>query len=101
MEVTWGVAIGATQPSMAEDQQRRAAELQLVRAAQGGDLLAFERLYRDNERKVFGLCFRLSSDPALINSAATGDGWLWKMKLANKSQLEGLMDEAGYKAHIG
>ncbi len=65
MEVTWGVAIGATQPSMAEDQQRRAAELQLVRAAQGGDLLAFERLYRDNERKVFGLCFRLSSDPAL------------------------------------
>ena len=43
----------------------------------------------------------LSSDPALINSAATGDGWLWKMKLADKSQLEGLMDEAGYKAHIG
>ncbi|WP_274629518.1 glycine cleavage system protein GcvH [Arvimicrobium flavum] len=43
----------------------------------------------------------LSSDPALINSAATGDGWLWKMKLADKSQLAGLMDEAGYKAHIG
>jgi glycine cleavage system H protein len=43
----------------------------------------------------------LSSDPALVNSAATGDGWLWKMKLADEGQLAGLMDEAGYKKHIG
>ena len=43
----------------------------------------------------------LSSDPALVNSAPTGDGWLWKMKLADESQLSGLMDEAGYTAMIG
>jgi len=43
----------------------------------------------------------LSADPSLVNSAATGDGWLWKMKLADESQLSGLLDEAGYKAHIG
>jgi glycine cleavage system H protein len=43
----------------------------------------------------------LSSDPALVNSAATGDGWLWKMKLSDDSQLNGLMDEAGYKKMIG
>jgi glycine cleavage system H protein len=43
----------------------------------------------------------LSSDPALVNSAAAGDGWLWKMKLADESQLNGLMDEAAYKSHIG
>jgi len=42
----------------------------------------------------------LSADPALVNSAATGDGWLWKMKLADEGQLAGLLDEAGYKAHI-
>lgn len=42
-----------------------------------------------------------ASDPALINSAATGDGWLWKMKLSNTEQLTGLLDEAGYKAIIG
>ncbi len=65
MEGPAGVAIGDARIPMAEDQDRRAAELTLVRAAQGGDLLAFERLYRDNERKVFGLCFRLSGDPAL------------------------------------
>ncbi|TIO63997.1 MAG: glycine cleavage system protein GcvH, partial [Mesorhizobium sp.] len=33
----------------------------------------------------------LSSDPSLVNSAATGDGWLWKMKLSNASQLDSLM----------
>lgn len=43
----------------------------------------------------------LASDPALVNSAATGDGWLWKMKLADEIQLTSLLDEAGYKAHIG
>ncbi|WP_336068474.1 glycine cleavage system protein GcvH [Nitratireductor rhodophyticola] len=42
----------------------------------------------------------LTSEPALINSAPTGDGWLWKMKLTDESQLEGLMDEAAYKASI-
>ncbi|WP_192243729.1 glycine cleavage system protein GcvH [Mesorhizobium silamurunense] len=43
----------------------------------------------------------LSSDPSLVNSAASGDGWLWKMKLSNTGQLDSLMDEAAYKAHIG
>ncbi len=43
----------------------------------------------------------LSSNPALVNSAATGDGWLWKMKLSDDSQLSGLLDEAGYKALVG
>jgi glycine cleavage system H protein len=43
----------------------------------------------------------LSSNPALVNSAPAGEGWLWKMKLSDDSQLSGLMDEAGYKAMIG
>lgn len=43
----------------------------------------------------------LSSDPSLVNSAATSGGWLWKMKLADEGQLAGLLDEAAYKAHIG
>ncbi len=43
----------------------------------------------------------LSADPALVNSSAMGEGWLWKMKLADETQLAGLMDEAAYKAHIG
>jgi glycine cleavage system H protein len=43
----------------------------------------------------------LASEPALINSAAMSDGWLWKMKLADEGQLSDLLDEAGYQALIG
>lgn len=43
----------------------------------------------------------LSDDPSLVNASATGDGWLWKMKLSDVSQLDGLMDEAEYKELIG
>ena len=43
----------------------------------------------------------LSSDPSLVNSAAAGDGWLWKMKLSDPSQLDGLMDAAAYEKHVG
>ena len=42
----------------------------------------------------------LGTDPALVNSSPTGEGWLWKMKLADESQLTGLMDEAAYEATI-
>jgi glycine cleavage system H protein len=43
----------------------------------------------------------LSSDPSLVNSSPSGDGWLWKMKLADQGQLSGLLDEAGYQALVG
>src|SRR5690606_2249494 len=42
----------------------------------------------------------LNSDPALVNTGAMGDGWLFKIKLSDPSQLEGLMDEEAYKASI-
>jgi RNA polymerase sigma-70 factor (ECF subfamily) len=65
MEGFADVALGGTLIHMREDEDRRAVERRLVRDAQQGDLVAFERLYRDNERKVFALCLRLSSDGAL------------------------------------
>jgi len=43
----------------------------------------------------------LSGDPSLVNTAAESDGWLWKMKVGDESQLTKLLDEAGYKALIG
>jgi RNA polymerase sigma-70 factor (ECF subfamily) len=65
MEGLADVLLGGTLIQMSEDQDRRATERRLVRDAQQGDLVAFERLYRENERKVFALCLRLSSDAAL------------------------------------
>ena len=65
MEGLAGAVLGETLTHMRDDEDRRATEKRLVRDAQNGDLLAFERLYRDNERKVFALCLRMSSDGAL------------------------------------
>jgi glycine cleavage system H protein len=43
----------------------------------------------------------VSSDPALINQAAEGDGGLFKLKLSDEGQLSGLLDKAGYDALVG
>jgi glycine cleavage system H protein len=41
----------------------------------------------------------LTAEPALINADAAGKAWFFKMTIADKSELDGLMDEAAYKAH--
>ena len=40
----------------------------------------------------------LEADPALVNSDPEGDGWFFRMTLADPTQLDALMDDAGYKA---
>jgi glycine cleavage system H protein len=41
----------------------------------------------------------ITAEPALVNSDAAGKAWFFKMKIADKGELGGLMDEAAYKAH--
>jgi glycine cleavage system H protein len=41
------------------------------------------------------------ADPSLVNSDPMGAGWFFKLKLANASEIDGLMDEAAYKALLG
>jgi glycine cleavage system H protein len=43
----------------------------------------------------------LSSDPALVNNAAETDGWFFKLKLTNPTELDALMDESAYKEYLG
>ena len=40
----------------------------------------------------------LEEDPALVNTSPEEDGWFFRMTVADKSELEGLMDAAAYKA---
>jgi glycine cleavage system H protein len=42
----------------------------------------------------------LTDAPATVNEDAMGKGWFAKLKLANKSDLDGLMDEAAYKKYV-
>jgi glycine cleavage system H protein len=39
-------------------------------------------------------------NPTLINSDPAGEGWLFKLRIADRSQLDGLMDEPAYRALI-
>ena len=43
----------------------------------------------------------LAEDPSLANSDPLGDGWFFKIKPSDASQLDDLMDEAAYNAMIG
>jgi len=49
---------------------------------------------------VSALNTALEDAPELVNSAPEGEGWLWKMTLSDAAQLDGLMDEAAYAAHV-
>ena len=42
----------------------------------------------------------LADDPALINRDPEGEGWFFKMTLADQSELDGLMDEAAYREWV-
>jgi glycine cleavage system H protein len=41
----------------------------------------------------------LVADPAMVNSDAAGKAWFFKLKMSDKGELGGLMDEAAYAAH--
>jgi glycine cleavage system H protein len=40
----------------------------------------------------------LSDDPSLVNTAPEGDGWFFKLRLSDPSELDGLMDAESYQA---
>ena len=42
----------------------------------------------------------LGDDPALINRDPEGEGWFFKLKLSDPSELDGLMDEAAYREWV-
>jgi glycine cleavage system H protein len=42
----------------------------------------------------------LETDPALVNTDPEGEGWFFKLTLADAGELDGLMDAAAYKAFI-
>ena len=42
----------------------------------------------------------LAETPGDVNVEPMGKGWFFKMKLANKSELDGLMDQAAYDTFV-
>ncbi len=42
----------------------------------------------------------LADNPAAVNEAPESTGWFFRMTLSDKSELDGLMDEAAYRAFV-
>ncbi len=42
----------------------------------------------------------LADNPALLNTDPYGEGWIFKIRLTNPSELESLKDSAAYAGHI-
>lgn len=59
---------------------------------------AASEVYAPVSGEVTAINAALADDPARVNKDATGEGWFFKVKLANPAELDDLMDEVAYKA---
>ena len=62
---------------------------------------AVSELYAPVSGEVLEVNPRLDGEPALVNSDPYGDGWMIKVKLADESEKDGLMDAAAYGKKVG
>jgi glycine cleavage system H protein len=59
---------------------------------------AASEVYAPVSGEVSAINAALTDDPARVNKDAAGEGWFYKLKLADPKELDALMDEAAYKA---
>jgi glycine cleavage system H protein len=59
---------------------------------------AASEVYAPVSGEVTAVNTGLADDPARVNHDATGEGWFFKLKLADAKELDDLMDDAAYKA---
>jgi len=43
----------------------------------------------------------LADEPGTVNQAPEGGGWFMKLKIANRNEIDELLDEAGYRDFLG
>nr|WP_319390263.1 glycine cleavage system protein GcvH [uncultured Cohaesibacter sp.] len=61
---------------------------------------AASEVYSPIDGEVTEVNATLEDEPALVNSDAESDAWFFKIKIADKSQLEDLMSEEDYKTFV-
>ncbi|MGB9153735.1 MAG: glycine cleavage system protein GcvH [Alphaproteobacteria bacterium] len=76
------------------------------KVTQGGEAAVIEsskaasEIYSPIDGEVVAANENLSGDPGKVNTDALGDGWIFKLKPSNPSQIDSLMNEAEYKNYI-
>lgn len=73
-------------------QGKEAAVVESVKAASD--------VYSPVSGEVVEVNHELENEPARVNSGAETEGWFFKLRLTNPAELDGLMDEAAYKAFV-
>lgn len=62
---------------------------------------AVSDLYSPVKGEILEVNESLDDDPSLVNSDPYGDGWMIRLRVADISEVEALMDAAAYRDHIG
>lgn len=77
---------------------------QLTKGAQAGvveSVKSASEIYAPVSGEVVEINADLADNPALVNQDPMGQGWFFKIRLSDNSELESLKDEAAYNAMIG
>ena len=74
------------------EQGKQMATVESVKAA--------SEVYAPISGEVLEVNAALGDAPATVNEDAQGKGWFAKLKVADKGQLAGLMDEGAYKKFV-
>ena len=72
----------------------------LVKGAQAAvveSVKAASEVFAPASGEVVAINDRLESEPSLINEDALGEGWIVKLRLSDKSELDALMDDDAYQ----
>jgi len=86
------VFIELPEAGTALEKGKEAATVESVKAA--------SEIYAPLDGEVTEANAALADDPSKVNSDAEGEGWFFKMTLADRSQFDALLDEAAYKALV-
>ena len=62
---------------------------------------AVSELYAPVSGEVLEINGRLDAEPALVNTAPYGDGWMIKLRMGDDSERGALLDAAAYKGKVG
>ncbi len=58
---------------------------------------AASEVYAPVAGEVLKVNDKLATEPGLVNAEPTGNGWLFKMKIADAAELDTLLDEQAYR----
>jgi glycine cleavage system H protein len=62
---------------------------------------AASEVYAPASGEVVAVNDGLGDEPGRVNADAMGDGWFFKIRLADASELESLMDPGAYQDYLG